>query len=211
MHRRQRFLRASLSTAIALTAIVVGPAKIDGSARADSAADSAIDERASELRAFRERLRSNDDIERAAAFDIGVASSDPIVRQVTLKEAFRSKYKDLQTLALRGWISSHSNMIVQLSMPDRPNEATVKMHDAYLGDGLLLESLSINPKGEIVGRTRGGIFAGQFAPAGLILIFSPGGYLQACQINLAVVDDTLLSGALRCRGLDPIVAKVQIN
>src|SRR5580704_9487601 len=155
-----------LGLAIALTTVLGCPAWIDPDAWAQPATGVAVDERASELRAFRDRLRSNDEIDRAAAFEIGLASSDPVARQMTLKEAFRSKYKDLQAFALRGWISSHSKIIVQLSYPDRPNEATVKMHEVYLGDGMILEDISVTPNGEIMVRhiRSGTSFTGQFTP-----------------------------------------------
>jgi hypothetical protein len=203
-----------LGLAIALSAAPGCPAWIDRDASAQSSATGvAVDERASELRAFRDRLRSNDEIDRAAAFEIGLASSDPVARQMTLKEAVRSKYKDLQAFALRGWISSHSKIIVQLSYPDRPNEATVKMHEVYLGDGMILEDISVTPNGEIMVRhiRSGTSFTGQFTPGGLLLVANKAGVAQSCQINLSVVDDTLLSGALRCSKLDPIVAKAQID
>ncbi len=202
-----------LGLALALAAGLGRPAWIDRGAWAQSATGAAVDERAAELRAFRDRLRSNDEIDRAAAFEIGLGSSDPTVRQMTLKEAFRSKYKDLQTPALRGWISSHSKIIVQLSYPDRPSDATVKMHESYLGDSLILGDMSVSPNGEIkaVHARSGTSFSGQFTPGGLLLVANPAGALQSCQINLSVVEDTLLSGALRCSKLDAIVARAQID
>src|SRR5205085_4065040 len=60
-----------------------------------------------------------------------------------------NKNKDLQTLALRQWISSHSTLIVQLTMPDRPSEATIKARESDLGESILLEQLSVSAKGEI--------------------------------------------------------------
>jgi hypothetical protein len=202
-----------LGLAIALTTVLGCPAWIDPDAWAQPATGAAVDERASELRAFRDKLRSNDEIDRAAAFEIGLGSSDPMVRQMTVKEAFRSKSKDLQTLALRGWITSHSKIIVQLSYPDRPSDATVKMHEGYLGDSMILDGVSVSPNGEIkLAHARSGTsFSGQFTPGGLLLVANPGGVLLTCQINLSVVDDTLLSGALRCSKLDTIVAKTQID
>jgi hypothetical protein len=174
--------------------------------------ESTMDERAAELRAFRGRLLSDDYIDRAAAFEMGMASSDPLVRQVTLKEAFLSHNKDLQTLALRHWISSHTTLIVQLTMPDRISEAMIKARDRDFGESILLERLSVSEKGDISGyHSRSGMsFVGQFVPASIILVGS-GGHLLNCELNLAVIDDTLLSGAVRCQGLDPILARVQIE
>jgi hypothetical protein len=182
------------------------------SAFAQSTGSSALDERTAELRAFRERLRSNDDIERAAAFEVGMNSPDVVVQKLTLKEAFSGPHKDIQTVALRHWISAHTNMIVQLTMPDRPSEATSKAGQAFLGEGLLLERLSINAKDEIDAfHAQSSMrYVGRFVPGGIIMIGS-GGPLSHCDLNLNVIDDTLMSGAIRCKGMDPLAARVQIQ
>lgn len=214
--RNELFSKMSRLVATGLIAFITLPEfsrpSRGNSASAQPADNSALDERTAELRAFRARLQSNDSIDRMAAFEMGTASSDPLVRQITLKEAFLNKNKDLQTLALRNWISSHSTLIVQLTMPDRPSEATIKAREKDLGESILLEKLSVSEKGDIsaVHYRSGMRFVGQFVPGSVILIGN-GGHLLHCDLNLAVIDDTLLSGAARFQGLDPIPARVQIE
>jgi len=186
--------------------------RLGNPAFAQSTSSSALDERTAELRAFRARLRSDDDVERAAAFELGMSSTDAVVQKLTMKEAFAGHHKDIQTVALRHWISAHTNMIVQLTMPDRPSEATSKAGQADLGEDLLLERLSINAKDEIDAfHAQSGMrYVGRFVPGGIIMIGS-GGHLSHCDLNLSVIDDTLMSGAVRCKGLDPLAARVQIQ
>jgi hypothetical protein len=174
--------------------------------------DAVLEEKISRLRAFREHLKSADDIERAEAYQTGLTDDDPIVREMTSREAFRSKYSDLRNLALRGWLSSHSTIIVQLTLPKGSSEATGKAYDNYLGRGLLLAQLKINPKNEITLfdlQLQMG-FAGQFSQGGVVLIGAGGG-LGSCSLELRVNDETSMSGALRCRGLDPLVATVNLT
>ena len=180
---------------------------------AQPAGDAAIDERMAELRAFQARLRSTDYLERLAAFETGMASADPVVRQITIKEAFLADTDDLKARALRDWLSAHTSMIVQLTMPDRPSDKLKTAHERFLGDSFLLSDLSISEKDEIaVSFKRSGTpFAGQFVPGGFILIGLGTGLANSCELNLKVVDDTLMSGALRCPSLEPLPARVQIQ
>jgi hypothetical protein len=202
-----------LAAALALASLlgIEAAANVVTPVRAQASKDEVLDEKISRLRAFREHLRSADDIERVEAFQSGLADDDPIVRELTWREAFRSKYADLRTLALHGWLSSHSTIVVELALPKGSSEATVKFYDVQLGRGLLLDELKINPKNEItvVARQIGTRFAGQFTQGGVILI-GAGGYLGTCSLELHVSDETSMSGAVRCKGLDPLVATVNL-
>jgi hypothetical protein len=177
---------------------------------AQSSSSATIDERAAELKAFREKLRSPDEIERAAAFEKGLANSEPIVQKLTMKEGLQSRYADLRTMALRSWIASHDAFIVQLTLPQRPSEATLKMRNMWLGEGLLLERVSVDAKDEITAfHQRTGLrFKGQFTSGGLILM---GSGVSNCTIELQLIDEPSLSGSLRCQGSDPIRAKVSVD
>jgi hypothetical protein len=204
--------RALFFVASVLSTLSYAPPGVLSSARAQAPAASAVDERTTELRRFRERLRSADDLDRMAAFELGSTSDDAVIRQLTFTESFRSKYKDLQTAALRSWISSHHTMVVELTLPDKPTEATTKAHDLSFGEGLLLEGLSVNAQNEITAQNGATFlhFTGQFTPGGLILLGHGVGGISGCALNLAIADETHLSGAFRCQRLDPILAKVSL-
>ncbi len=203
-----------LTPAVALASLLGIEVVLNGFAPAcaQPSNDAVLEEKISRLRAFREHLRSADDIERTEAYQTGLTDDDPIVREVTSREAFRSKYSDLRNLALRGWLSSHTRIIVQLVLPKGSNEATAKAYDTHFGRGLLLSELKLDQKNEIsvfdLQLQMG--FAGQFTQGGVILIGAGGG-LGSCSLDLRVNDETSMSGSLRCKGLDPLVATVNLT
>lgn len=202
-----------LTRAFALASLLGIEAAVNGfvPACAQPSNDAVLEEKISRLRAFREHLKSADDIERAEAYQTGLTDDDPIVREMTSREAFRSKYSDLRTLALRGWLSSHDTIVVQLALPKGSSEATAKAYESHFGRGLLLSQLKINPKNEItvIDGQMQMIFAGQFTQGGVILIGSSG--IGRCSLELRVNDESSMSGSLRCPGLDPLVATVNLT
>lgn len=180
--------------------LAAGPGAMRASAQATA---ESIAERAAELRAFRDLLRSEDSLERIAAFEAGMASDDPVVRKITLEEAFKADDKDLQSLALKMWLKTRSSLLAEVELPDRPTDAQKKLY-ADVAPSLQLNKIALQDNGEVVGYLGPAPFTGQFVPGGMILKRS------RCELRLAVANSDTLSGSYGCgpEGHLPLVVKI---
>lgn len=165
-----------------------------------------IGERAAELRAFRDLLRSEDELERIAAFEAGIESDDPVVRKLTFQEGLGSADQNLQSLALKTWLEKRTSIIGEVELPDRPTDAQ-KVNYEKFAPSLSVQRMVLNENGELGGCVNGFCgYTGQLVPGGLVLTSS-----NNCALRLSAFDKDTLSGSLGCgaEGHLPVLVKIE--
>ena len=84
---------------------------------------------------YREILNSDDEIERWAAIEIGLAHENAMIRKLAKDTAFASDDEALQTRALAAYVKSGASMAVRFeppSKPDRGQQAMLKSYSALV-------------------------------------------------------------------------------
>jgi hypothetical protein len=158
-------------------------------------------ERAESVKKFQSTLESADKVTGLVFVEEGLKSDDAQIVKIANEFALGNKDKDFQTLAVKHWWASKTNMLVRLIAPTNPSDQL----KAFLArtPTLNLTHVAISPKGEPIAYG----YSGSFINGGFNLAQGRGD----CVLQMGDVTPKFIAGSFICSGMDPIAARIDLE